>query len=63
MKLLRDLREMDRLYFGRRVGAGSAYHMAMAIITGFTPWGFVRRYYRGELTKGAKDATPGPAND
>jgi hypothetical protein len=47
--MIQALRNMDRLYFGARVGRGSALSMALALLTGFTPWAFVRRYTDGEL--------------
>lgn len=47
--MIQDLRNIDRLYFGPRVGRGSAYSAAMALLVGFMPWAFVGRYIRGEL--------------
>lgn len=43
------LREIDRLYFGPRVGKGSAIHAFAWLITGKMPLAFVARYWRGEI--------------
>jgi hypothetical protein len=44
--MIQRLRNLDRIYFGPRVGRGSALSFAMAVLTGFTPWAFVRDYWK-----------------
>jgi hypothetical protein len=48
------LRNIDRLYFGARVGRGSAADALTALLFGVMPWAFVRRYIDGELADEAR---------
>lgn len=43
--MIKKLRKLDRLYFGSRVGRGSALNMAVCLLTGFTPWAFAKDYW------------------
>lgn len=53
--MIKHLRIMDRLYFGERVGRGSALSMFVCFITGFTPMHFARRYFRGDFDEAIAD--------
>jgi hypothetical protein len=43
------LRDCDRLYFGHRVGRGSALSAFGALVSGVMPWAFLDRYMRGDF--------------
>jgi hypothetical protein len=43
--MITRLRKLDRLYFGPRVGKGSAVNMVWCLLTGFTPFAFAFLYW------------------
>ena len=43
--MIKKLRKLDYLYFGNRVGKGSAFHFVWGVITGFIPLEFAKMYW------------------